>query len=82
MRPVFQHSVQRRHLLAPCPRRQPKMHAHHFDIGFVKMRRRAQKNWEERRAYEELVRMRTAEKRAARLAREGLEGGGAAGAMA
>ena len=39
-------------------------------IGFVKFRRAAIKNWEERRAYEELVRVKTIEKRMQRLARE------------
>jgi ferredoxin len=39
-------------------------------IGFVKFRRAANQNWEERRAYEELVRVRTIEKRMQRLARE------------
>mmetsp|Transcript_31109 Transcript_31109/g.75185 ORF Transcript_31109/g.75185 Transcript_31109/m.75185 type:complete len:331 (-) Transcript_31109:235-1227(-) len=39
-------------------------------IGFVKFRRAAMKNWEERRAYENLVRVKTIEKRMQRLARE------------
>jgi ferredoxin len=39
-------------------------------IGFAKFRRAAKKNWEERQAYEELVRTKTIEKRMARLARE------------
>ena len=51
-------------------------------IGFVKTRRAARQNWEERHQYEEFVRIKTAEKRAARLQREAaaalaLEGGSA-----
>jgi ferredoxin len=39
-------------------------------VGFVKYRRAAKANWQERIEYEELVRRLTLEKRAARLARE------------
>ncbi len=42
-------------------------------VGFVKYRRAAKKNWEERQEYEELIRQKTLEKRAARLAREAAE---------
>lgn len=38
-------------------------------VGFVKMRRAAQKNWEDRQSYENRVAKRTAEIRAARLAK-------------
>lgn len=40
-------------------------------IGFVKFRRAARKNWEERKAYEDLVARRTREIKMARLAAEG-----------
>lgn len=39
-------------------------------FGFVKQRKAAKKNWEERQEYEHLVKVLTAEKKAARLARE------------
>ena len=40
-------------------------------VGFVKYRRNAKQNWEERQEYEDLIRRLTREKRAARLARQG-----------
>lgn len=39
-------------------------------VGFVKARRAARASWQERQDYEELIRIKTMEKRAARLARE------------
>lgn len=39
-------------------------------FGFVKQRKAAKKNWEERQEYEHLVKVLTAEKKAARLAKE------------
>lgn len=42
-------------------------------VGFVKYRRAAKKNWDERQEYEDLIRQKTLEKRAARLAREAAE---------
>ena len=42
-------------------------------FGFVKQRKAAKKNWEERQEYEHLVKVLTAEKKAARLAREAAE---------
>ena len=42
-------------------------------FGFVKQRKAAKKNWEERQEYEDLVKVLAAEKKAARLAREAEE---------
>lgn len=42
-------------------------------FGFVKQRKAAKKNWEERQEYEHLVKVLTAEKKAARLAMEAQE---------
>ena len=42
-------------------------------FGFVKQRKAAKKNWEERQEYEHLVKVLTAEKKAARLAKEAEE---------
>lgn len=42
-------------------------------VGFVKTRRAAKKNWEERQEYEDMIKMRTKELKAARLAREAEE---------
>jgi ferredoxin len=41
-------------------------------VGFVKWRKASKKNWLERQEYEELIRVKTLEKRAARLERERL----------
>lgn len=49
-------------------------------VGFVKTRRAAKKNWEERREYEELIRTLTMEKRKERLAREAANAAAAAAA--
>ena len=40
-------------------------------VGFVKMRRAARENWEERKAYESLVRQKTMEKKLQRMQRLG-----------
>ncbi|KAG7345546.1 2Fe-2S iron-sulfur cluster binding domain containing protein [Nitzschia inconspicua] len=45
-------------------------------IGFVKFRKAARKNWEERKAYEDLVLKRTMEKKLARAREEAAKNGG------
>ena len=45
-------------------------------VGFVRDRRKAKKNWDERKEYEDLVRQKTLEKKRARLAAEGKAGDG------
>ena len=41
-------------------------------VGFVKARRKARENWKERQEYEELIRVKTLEKKMARAARLGV----------